>query len=299
MKQINLILCLLLSLCYMPAHAQASDSTTVRSIFALRGGDSLQYRIWTTAQVCGTVCSVYRWYVVDTVFGSAGQDTLTVFYHDMEEHMDSIYPGATAPCAPACYHYIDLCARSSSVPRYWTLPYADSGIYTSALSIHYSISRDSVVSDLLKYNGARQHVIHWGDNIMADGVDIFVDSLGPVYHEMQGYESSNAQNQELIYYHKANGTTWGQRYVYTGLEEVRRSAMSIYPNPATGYMTIQADSYQDVIYELYDILGQKVGTGPLKATETNVDVRVLAPGIYHCHLLYAGQSVKSLKLIID
>ncbi len=292
-------MCLIMSLGYLPARAQVSDSTTVKTIFALHGGDSLEYRIWTTAQVCGTVCSVYRWYVVDTVLGTPGQDTVTVFYHDTEYHMDSIYPGASAPCAPACYHYIDLCLRSSSILRYWTLPYADSSVFASALSQHYDILLDSVVSDSLKYNGARQHVIHWSDNIMAEGVDIFVDSLGPVYHEVTGYEAPNAQNQELIYYHKANGTTWGHRYVYTGLEEVRRSTMTIYPNPATGHMTIQADSYQDMTYELYDILGQKIASGSLKATKTNVNIQALSSGIYHCTLLYAGQSVRSLKLIID
>ncbi|MCW3125123.1 MAG: hypothetical protein JWO03_781 [Bacteroidetes bacterium] len=97
-------------------HAQGLTPSTVRQVFDLQGGDSLQYHIWTTAQICQTICNVYKWYVIDTVLPATTGDSLTVWFHATEIHMDT--PGLTgAPCAPACYHDIEVDLPGNSAVR--------------------------------------------------------------------------------------------------------------------------------------------------------------------------------------
>ncbi|MCW3125122.1 MAG: hypothetical protein JWO03_780 [Bacteroidetes bacterium] len=135
---------------------------------------------------------------------------------------------------------------------------------------------------------------------MASGIDIFVDSIGVAYHDVLGYEFSNAQNEELIYYHKSNGKTWGTRYVNTGVNDIPGTGyISIYPNPASNIFTLSMEQYQDASFELYDILGKKVMTLSLKEKETEVKSSHLFRGIYQWHITKANQPIKTGKLIID
>ncbi len=284
--------------------AQGLQPSTVRQIFALEKGDSLEYHEWTSQLAPGCawiVCDHYKFKVVDTTYYNTTWDSLYIRFSNVLIHYDTaVQPGSCGRCQQSFVvddpFSIDL--------TQWVITELDTSIERYIDTIYHSgggsvvYIADTSYSDPAKYLGAKQNQVVIGYMIMDGTMDIYSDSLGITY-KTEDYQLGYHNNEELIYYHKANGATWGQRYVYTGLEEVRRSAMSIYPNPATGHMTIQADSYQDMTYELYDILGQKIATGLLQATETNVDVKPLTPGIYLCHLLYAGRSVRSLKLIID
>ncbi|MBS1593917.1 MAG: T9SS type A sorting domain-containing protein [Bacteroidetes bacterium] len=279
--------------------ARGLPASTVRQVFALQAGDSLEYHL--TSEVmgpgCGMLCNIYLLNVIDAVQYNTTNDTETVIFHSQILQSDTL-PNASScgGCRPGFWvpDYVPLDAQR------WIITDLDSSISYLMDSVYGIICTrsDSSYTVSAQYNGSKQNQCGFSTCSMIDWQEIYADSIGLVYKtEWPGIAPD--KTEQLTYYHKANGATWGQRYVYTGLEEVRRSAMSIYPNPATGHMTIQADSYQDMTYELYDILGQKVATGLLQATETNVDVKPLTPGMYLCHLLYTGQSVRNLKLIID
>lgn len=283
----------------MTTNAQGLPASTVRQVFALQAGDSLEYHL--TSEVmgpgCGILCNIYLLNVIDAVQYNTTNDTETVIFHSQILQSDTLPNAASCGgCRPGFWvpDYVPLDAHR------WVITDLDSSINYLMDSVygHLCTRRDTSYSTSTLYNGSKQNQCGFSTCSMIAWQEIYADSIGLVYKtEWPGIAPD--KTEQLVYYHKANGATWGQRYVYTGLEEVRRSAMSIYPNPATGHMTIQADSYQDMSYELYDILGQKVATGLLQATETNVDVKPLTRGIYLCHLLYAGQSVRSLKLIMD
>ncbi len=63
--------------------------------------------------------------------------------------------------------------------------------------------------------------------------------------------------------------------------------VSVYPNPARDYITIQNTKYPGLMGNIFNLTGQKLMTLNLSATENQVDVSLLAPGIY---LLYLEDS---------
>lgn len=62
--------------------------------------------------------------------------------------------------------------------------------------------------------------------------------------------------------------------IYDGLAEVETSALKVYPNPATDYIMIDAQS--SVYVEIFDMTGRMV----LTSTESKIDVKSLETGVY-------------------
>jgi hypothetical protein len=89
----------------------------------------------------------------------------------------------------------------------------------------------------------------------------------------------------------------------TGAAE-RPGGISIIPNPANEYITIQSNQPQtgEMIIELTTATGQvakRVTNSVSEGSSANVDIHTLPAGIYYCRVLVNGQAVHTGKLIIQ
>jgi PKD repeat protein len=80
-----------------------------------------------------------------------------------------------------------------------------------------------------------------------------------------------------------------------GVEEVKTLGLSVYPNPANDFFTIEnKNGKQNSAYVIVNSYGQQVLRGELIAETTTVDVSVLKPGFYTLQIGGAEQQVFKL-----
>ena len=79
--------------------------------------------------------------------------------------------------------------------------------------------------------------------------------------------------------------------VYDAVEEVEASALSVYPNPASEVLYVDAENVISV--EIYDILGHNV----LTSTDSYVELRGLEAGIYFV-TVRSERAMKTTKLVV-
>ena len=79
--------------------------------------------------------------------------------------------------------------------------------------------------------------------------------------------------------------------VYDAVEEVEASALSVYPNPASEVLYVDAENVISV--EIYDILGHNV----LTSTDSYVELRGLEAGIYFV-TVRSENAMKTTKLVV-
>jgi hypothetical protein len=90
-------------------------------------------------------------------------------------------------------------------------------------------------------------------------------------------------------------------YVYTAVESaITINSISIFPNPTTSYFTIQKQTPENLYFNLFNVLGEKVFTTELKQETTSVENIYLPKGIYLYHISSAkNEMVKSGKLMVQ
>lgn len=79
--------------------------------------------------------------------------------------------------------------------------------------------------------------------------------------------------------------------IWNAVEEVETSALSVYPNPATEVLYVNAEN--DISVEIYDILGHNV----LTSTESYIELRGLEAGIYFVKVR-SDNAMKTTKLVV-
>ena len=78
---------------------------------------------------------------------------------------------------------------------------------------------------------------------------------------------------------------------YDDVEEVEAATVSIYPNPASNRLYVNAENVKNV--EIYDILGHMV----LATTESDIDLRNMEAGIYFV-TVRTENAAKTTKLVV-
>ncbi|MCG3166749.1 MAG: hypothetical protein POELPBGB_02531 [Bacteroidia bacterium] len=79
----------------------------------------------------------------------------------------------------------------------------------------------------------------------------------------------------------------------TGIEEANAISnnISVYPNPATNYVTVEANGYSIEIVRIVDMLGQTVSETQVNSSKTQLDVTTLSQGAYFVQLLVNDQLI--------
>jgi hypothetical protein len=78
-------------------------------------------------------------------------------------------------------------------------------------------------------------------------------------------------------------------------EDVEKSKVSIFPNPASDLVQIKSDQEFDS-FVIYNVSGQQVLSKKLNS-EQRIDVSTLSNGMYFLKLENNGQEIETLKLV--
>ena len=89
----------------------------------------------------------------------------------------------------------------------------------------------------------------------------------------------------------------------TGVEEhdAAKNFISLYPNPANGFVTIQSDDSNVSLkhVEVYDVMGRKVMSEVLNGQNQRFSIEKLPAGIYNIHILTDNGCYTNLKLVVQ
>lgn len=88
--------------------------------------------------------------------------------------------------------------------------------------------------------------------------------------------------------------------IATGIKNVSdNQQVSIYPNPASGYISIAANKTgENAGYTIYDVTGNKISTGILTGAPSQIDVSPLPAGMYFI-AVNSGQEAVTKKFVVQ
>jgi hypothetical protein len=300
MRPSILLICALLFCANCTVRGQGIVPSTVRQIFSLEKGDSLEYHVWTLASGCGITCNWYELKVVNSLFYSIGQDTLFISFQSHLLAFDS----ADVPVDPCgnCHEYFtfpDVCPLNVAT---WSVTDLDSNIVYFLDTAYGGVSLDWATDSIYRnsgYNGSKQNLYNLAERDFSGTKEIYVDSIGIVY-KAESVELADNNTEQLIYYHKTNGKTWGSPYVISGINSISNELnISIYPNPAENQFVIHSDLGEELQFRLFDALSREVKSISLTGPETEVNRNNLPPGIYFWQITASGNVVKTGKLVLQ
>lgn len=89
--------------------------------------------------------------------------------------------------------------------------------------------------------------------------------------------------------------------VIIGLDEFEEIGLSLstFPNPVTDVLILKVESliWTDLNYQMYDSDGRLFMSDKLLNSETNIDMSLLAPGLYFLRVNMEKDAIKTFKII--
>ncbi len=87
--------------------------------------------------------------------------------------------------------------------------------------------------------------------------------------------------------------------IISGIDEAKDIGLSVslYPNPASDYLTLKVQDPSGLSYRLYDIQGRLLETQKIIGTTTEIELKHLANAAYFLKILRDRQQMKTFKII--
>lgn len=287
------LLCLILLLGGICSHAQQPTDLTVREVYDFGIGDVYQYR-WTTYNYQGFNGVTVNAYTTYTLIARNTQTNQLVYtWHRLEE---SKY--TTGMSGGTNYK------NDTVVTSYTKL---DSSVLLTSLQAHDTLVLppcnychvDSIYTSAA-HNG-RTIVHHYQGDAMASGYTTWGQGLGLVIGHLMSEDGGMEQGaDELVYYRKANGETWGDLYVinYVGISDNKLDNKPIiYSNSGMVMASLPSAPLASTSFTIYNLMGQIVSTHLLETKLTNIDLGMLPKGLYLWRIEEAGKTLGTGKLI--
>ena len=83
----------------------------------------------------------------------------------------------------------------------------------------------------------------------------------------------------------------------TGLDEISRSNVSVYPNPAQNFLNVKGLELNNTEVQIFDISGRIVNASLFKVNNSTIDISSLAKGTYHLVLSNNSEKVDTVKFL--
>jgi len=108
---------------------------------------------------------------------------------------------------------------------------------------------------------------------------------------MEEFESINGQWKPTLKYN-----LYYSDFIGNSIEEPKNSSISITPNPANDYFSINMDGNQQINVEIYDANGRKLKTQQLNSSN-NISIQNLESGIYFIRITDSNNQIYTRKMI--
>jgi hypothetical protein len=130
-----------------------------------------------------------------------------------------------------------------------------------------------------------------GGNALGSGGSISYSIGQVVYSANSGTNGSAAQGVQQPY--EISVVTLNAEARWISL------ACSVYPNPATDYLTLKVDNYDgnELLYQLYDNAGNLIEAKSMDSNQTSIPMYHLAPATYFLKVVANAAEVKTFKII--
>ncbi len=130
----------------------------------------------------------------------------------------------------------------------------------------------------------------------------YYKGLGGPYYDASNCPFSLCEHysHKLLYYKKGD-VIWGTPLVITEINEFNKkiSLISIFPNPANDYITVQVpEIHRNITLELWNMSGMKIVEHRLNFLTTKIDISSLSKGFYFVKII--GDSKQQItKLLVN
>lgn len=74
--------------------------------------------------------------------------------------------------------------------------------------------------------------------------------------------------------------------------------LSVFPNPASSYITVMNTQYPDLRYEFYNLMGQRIISGTMFSSENILNLEPYSEGIYFLHLIDGDSQNSVTKKVV-
>ena len=191
----------------------------------------------------------------------------------------------------------------------------------------HKLSEESIIEgDVISYHLQSKKHLGSGNYVMTKTVDLY-DHLGRIsedcwepyvtghyyltdYQYMKGLggpyywgmmDNDNFSERRLVYY-KKGGEEWGSPLTIadeTGIDTVEEPMVSVFPNPASDYIRVQANTEVPVLFEIIDLHGSVLISEFIHANKDHFDISKLKAGVY-IYRVKKGEMVNQTgKLLIE
>lgn len=91
---------------------------------------------------------------------------------------------------------------------------------------------------------------------------------------------------------------WTPGACITGVEELSKSPIRIYPNPTSNLLTIENPEFEEITIQIFNIMGKHVLTTSCNSSKT-IDISYIIPGIYLVYIQQQNAILNIEKLVVN
>lgn len=112
-----------------------------------------------------------------------------------------------------------------------------------------------------------------------------------IEEELEGTLEGIPQYGRTYFFTVGEGTTIGVE------ENSFEHEAEVFPNPTNGFFSIDTENYDDLLIQLYDILGNKIKDQKVNYKNQKINISTVPKGTYIVHILSENQVISTQKLI--
>ncbi len=145
------------------------------------------------------------------------------------------------------------------------------------------------------------------DNGLIYGTTTYGGSAG--YGVLFSYDITTNIYTKLLDFTGPNGTypigvVLVDTAIHTGVNTIDApgGSVKVYPNPGRGVFTLQISNYEAArnVMEIYDVLGEKVYTGSVNSTTTEINISNQPAGVYFYRVFtQEGSLIGEGKIVVE
>lgn len=146
----------------------------------------------------------------------------------------------------------------------------------------------AVFSSLYFFSFAQQNTTASGGNATGTGGSVSYSVGQTDYISASGPTGSINQGVQQVY----------QIEDVSGVSELSSLVSAVFPNPTNGLVSLEIRNTDlEMQYELRDVSGRNVASGPIRQLQTTLDLGAYANGEYLLHVSSGNHAIKTFKIV--